>query len=98
MTSCDSCSYTYFSAISNFLKTMTVVFDFSATMKFCQMKLFVQSAEPSASTEKTEIFGVAPALALFEIQGKEVVVSRSLIGRALFLTGSDSLRGKWCCS
>ena len=77
---------------------MTVVFDFSATIKFCQMKLFVQSAETSASTEKTKIFGVAPALTLFEIQGKEVVVSRSLIGRALFLTGSDFLRGKWCCS
>ena len=69
---------------------MTVVFDFSANIKFCQMKLFVQRAEPSASTEKTKIFGVAPALTLFEIQGKEeVVVSRSLIGRALFLTGSD---------
>jgi len=62
------------------------------------MKLFVQRAEPSASTEKIKIFGVAPALTLFEIQGKEVVVSRFLIGRALFLTGSDFLRGKWRCS
>ena len=44
-----------------FFKTMIVVFDFSATIKFCQMKLFVQSAEPGASTEKTKIFGVAPS-------------------------------------
>jgi len=40
---------------------MTVVFDFSATIKFCQMMLFVQNAEPGASTKKTKIFGVAPS-------------------------------------